>query len=146
MAQKKYEFLDHTADVEYVAYGATLNAVFKNALLALFDTMADIKKLSKAKTKTKTFLINERARELQDLLWFVLQDAVSVADAEGLYSFGVKKLSIGTELGEYVITATINAKGKNPEFSKLDVKGVSKFDLAVTRKKNRYIAEAVLDV
>ena len=146
MAQKKYEFTEHTADVEYMAYGKTLDEVFKNALLGLFDTIADTKKISKAAGAAKTLAINERARVVEDLLWFTLQDALSVTDAEGYYGFGVGKLSISTEMGDYVINATVKAKKKNPKFSKLDVKGVSKFDLEVTKKKNMYVARAVLDV
>ncbi len=143
---KRYAFIDHTADVEYVAYGSTINAVFKNALLGLFDTIADIKKLSRAKSKVTILKIEERARVPDDLLWFVLQDALSVTDAEGVYAYSVKKIWIGLEMGEYSAMVTIAAKKKDPKFSKLDVKGVTRFDMKVTQKDRKYLAAAVLDI
>jgi len=36
---QKYEFLEHTADVTFKAYGRDLNELFKNAAEALEDTM-----------------------------------------------------------------------------------------------------------
>ena len=59
---KGYEFVDHTADVEFVAYGKTLEELFKNALLAQFDTIADIRKLAKSKQNAQTFLVSEKAK------------------------------------------------------------------------------------
>ena len=144
--RERYVFINHTADVEYVAYGSTIDRVFKNALLGLFDTIADIKKLSAAKAKVKLLNIEERARIPEDLLWFVLQDALSVTDAEGVYAYSVKKIKIGLEMGEYSAVVTIAAKKKDPKFSKLDVKGVSRFDMKVTKKDKTYLATVVLDV
>ena len=143
---KGYEFVDHTADVEFVAYGKTLEELFENALLAQFDTIADIKKLTKSKQKVQTFLVSEKARALDDLLWFVLQDALSVSDAEGLFGYAIKSLKIVSD-GEYEIKVIVNAKKKEQKLSKLDVKGVSKFDLKIVEKKTGgFEASVVLDV
>ncbi len=142
---KGYEFVDHTADVEFVAYGKTLEELFKNALLAQFDTIADIKKAALAKAKEQKFTISERARTLDDLLWFVLQDALSISDAEGLYGYGIRSITI-SEAGEYTAEITTKAKKKSKSLSKLDVKGVSKFDLKILRGANGFEASVVLDV
>jgi SHS2 domain-containing protein len=142
---KGYEFVDHTADVEFVARGKTTEELFKNALLAQFDTLADVNKIAKSEAKEQAFTINERARAIEDLLWFVLQDALSVSDAEGLYGYGVKSISI-IENGEYEIKVVASAKKKERRFSKLDVKGVSKFDLKVIKGPKGFEASVVLDV
>ena len=39
--QKQYEYLEHTADVKFLAYGKTLEEVFENAALAMFNVMVD---------------------------------------------------------------------------------------------------------
>lgn len=146
MVKKGYRYVEHTADVEFVARGSTLESMFKSALLAQFDTMADIGKLSKSRAKTQKLEINDSARTLEDLLWFCLQDALSVAEAEGVYAYGVAALSISTSMGEYNIAAVLKAKPKDPSFSKLDVKGVSQFDLKIAKNKKGYACSVVLDV
>ncbi len=146
MAQKGYKYVEHTADVEFVAIGGTIEAAFKNAFLAMFNTMADIGKLPKSKAKTQKLTINDSARTLEDLLWFGLQDALSVTDAEGVYAYGIASLSIGTSMGEYNINAVLKAKKKEQKFSKLDVKGVSQFDLKIVKSAKGYGVSVVLDV
>ncbi len=71
---------------------------------------------------------------------------LSVSDAEGLYGYSVKSLHLGISRGEYSIKLVVRAKKKNPKFSKLDVKGVSKFDMAIAEEKGLFMAKAVLDV
>ena len=39
---KKFEFLDHTADLEFVSFGETLNEVFENSALAFFTATLSI--------------------------------------------------------------------------------------------------------
>ncbi|MCW6159715.1 MAG: archease [Candidatus Micrarchaeales archaeon] len=146
MAQKGYEYVEHTADVEFVARGRTIEAAFKNAFLAMFNTMAEIGKLSKSKAKTQELTINDKARTLEDLLWFGLQDALSVTDAEGVYAYGIASLSISVSMGEYNINAVLKAKKKEQKFSKLDVKGVSQFDLKIVKSAKGYGISVVLDV
>ena len=40
--KKKYEFLEHTADVYLAAYGKSLQEAFENAALAMFDVMTEV--------------------------------------------------------------------------------------------------------
>jgi len=144
--EKGYEYVEHTADVEFVARGKTLEELFNNALLAQFETLADIRKVSRSVSKEQTFTISEKARTTDDLLWFVLQDALSISDAEGLYGYDVKSIWLSSGEGEYEIKVVANAKKKEQKFSKLDVKGVSKFDLKIVKNKRGFEASVVLDV
>ena len=146
MAEKGFEYVEHTADVEFIASGRTIESAFKNSFLALFNTMADIKKLAKEKSDVKRLKVNDRARTLEDLLWFGLQDALSVTDAEGVYAYGIESLSVSTSMGDYIIDAVLKAKAKEQKFSKLDVKGVSQFDLKIVKGRKGYKTSIVLDV
>ena len=94
MARKGYEFVEHTADVEFIARGKNLESLFKNALLAQFETIADIKKLAASEEKDKNFSIHEKAKNLEDLLWFVLQDALSLSDSKGLYGYDISSIKL----------------------------------------------------
>jgi SHS2 domain-containing protein len=41
--KKKYDFLEHTADVYIASYGESLEEAFENAALAMFDVMTEVK-------------------------------------------------------------------------------------------------------
>lgn len=43
---RKFEFLEHTADVYIAAHGKTLEEAFENAALAMFEVMTDTDKIS----------------------------------------------------------------------------------------------------
>ena len=43
---RKFEFLEHTADVYVAAYGGTIREAFENAALALFEVMTDTTKVN----------------------------------------------------------------------------------------------------
>ncbi len=146
MSRKGYEFMNHTADVELLAHGKSPEEAFANALLAMFDTSANIGALAKLKGKVKRLRIKDEASSLEDLLWVTLQDALSLADAKGIYCYKVNRVKITESEGSYAITAELSAKDENPKYSVIYVKGVSRFDLKVEKKGKEYRARAVLDV
>ena len=43
--QKRYDFLEHTADAYVAAYGKNLEEAFENAALATFEVMTDVNKV-----------------------------------------------------------------------------------------------------
>jgi SHS2 domain-containing protein len=44
-SRKRFEFLEHTADVYVAAYGSTLEEAFENAASATFEVMTDVAKI-----------------------------------------------------------------------------------------------------
>ena len=141
-----YKFLDHTADVEFVARGRSMEETFRNAFLALFDTASYTKKVAKEKSTTKRFVIKERASEPEELLWYVLQDAVSIMDSRSLFPYKIKSLKIVEWKGLYTFRAEIEAKSRKAEHAKLDVKGISRYGLRISKTGKGFRASVVIDV
>ncbi len=52
---KEYEYLEHTADIKYLAYGKNLEEVFENAALAMFNVIIDTQQVS-GETPREVFL------------------------------------------------------------------------------------------
>ena len=147
MAMRKgYGFRSHTADVELVAHGKTLDDAFANAALALFDTSADIAALSKMKSPSKKIKVKDKSSTLEELLWVMLQDALSIADAHSLYCYKVNSMKIKESGKAYSVAAEFSARKADQEHSVIYVKGVSRFDLKVARRKGLFTVRAVLDV
>ena len=144
--RKQYKFVKHTADVEYVASGRSLEECFKNALMAMFDTLSYVDKVSLSKSKIITLKIDDKASTLQDLLWYVLQDILSVSDSKSVFCYGTKKITIRKTTGSYRVNATFKAKEREDKTSKLDVKGVARYNLTLKKTKDRFEATVVLDV
>ena len=87
---KKYEYLPHTADAKFRAYGKTLEEAFKNSALAMSDITfksAAIKPKIKKEIKIK-------ADTLQELLITFLDEFVFLQDTEGFLLGDITFLNI----------------------------------------------------
>lgn len=141
-----YRFIDHTADVEFIASGESVEAMFKNAFLALFDTISYTKKVSGQDSKAQTFLVKESATELDRMLWYVLQDTVSIAASKELFPYRVDHIRLIKRAKKFGFTAEITAKKQTAKYAKLDVKGISLYDLKISKKGKLFCASVVMDV
>lgn len=147
MERPSYRFVDHTADIEFVASGSSMESAFNSAIMAMADTTASIAKVSKSKSKSYTFTVSEKAMTTEDLLWEVLQQVLSVADFKDLFVYKASNLKFSDgKSGTYRFSAKLYGRKRDPKFSKMDIKGVSKFDLAIRRVGKRFRASVVVDV
>ena len=146
MKKRGYSFRNHTADVELVAHGKTIGGAFKNAMLAMFETSADISALGKAKSAGRVLKINDSAGSLGDLLWVTLQDTLSLADSNRVYGYKVDKMEITGKEGSYKVHSGFRAREQDPKYSIIYVKGVSRYRLKVVKKGKEFRISAVLDV
>ncbi|MCL4383055.1 MAG: archease [Candidatus Marsarchaeota archaeon] len=153
MARKiktKYNYINHTADIEFNAYGDSLAQLFENSELALFNSIGNIKKIKKQKSAIKLIRIREYAQNIEDLLWQVLQSSLSILDAKNQFGYGIKKIKINIRKNQraktYCAYLIINSKKRNSKYSNLEVKGISKYDLKIVKKNNNFISSVVADV
>jgi SHS2 domain-containing protein len=146
----KYKFVPHTADVRFLSYGRNFEELIANSMLAMFDTEASISAIAKDAehklVKTKILKIKESATSERDLLWYMLQKALSELDSIGAYGYsveGVKVKSSGSSIEAYASIGYVDEKVK---YSKIYVKGVSGYTLEVRHEKERYMASIVIDI
>ncbi len=76
--QKRFEFFDVTADIGFWAYGKTLNEVFENAALAMFDVITDVKKVDKNDSKA----IYVESEDLVSLLYDFLEELLIIHEVD----------------------------------------------------------------
>lgn len=144
---QRYRYVEHTADVEFIAYGSNLESTFKNAMLAMFNTIAYINLIKKDRSeKPRMFTIRDKAESIDTLLWYALQDVLSISDSRGLFAYGVEKIKIIERPGAFSLVAKIAGKPQKAEHSKLEVKGVSGYNLKVKKSRNGFSASVVVDV
>ncbi len=156
-----YRYFNHTADIKFRAYGNNLNILFKNALLAMFNSNSNINKIKQYITKNnkkqgnnrikiKKLYIKQISDNINELLWLILQDALSNADAEELFLYSVKSISIKKNNSKYIGKVQILGIKNNIDYlnklSKFDVKGVSMLGMQVKNSKNGIYVDVILDV
>lgn len=134
----KYLFLEHTADVEFQAFGKSLNEVFENAALALFSAMYKGKVAKKVKKKIKIDGGNK-----ESLLYNFLEELLFLLDSENFFLSDVK-VKIDKN-GNSLEAMIYGDNASNYEIS-LQVKAITYHDMLIESKDKKWIAQVVVDV
>lgn len=142
----RFKYIPHTADVAFFAYGKTFKEALENAGLAMFNLMFDIKAMQKADGKIKKVTLTETAKNKKELVWYLLQKALSEVDADGMQvlDFKIKKITFKNKL--YEAKCTVICKYTKEYLAKFDVKAVTPSELEVFEKKDYCRIKVVLDV
>ncbi|MFQ5838258.1 MAG: archease [Thermoplasmata archaeon] len=77
----KYEFLEHTADVGLRAHGRTLEEIFENAAVGMFDLMTDVSRV-RAKGEVE---IHVQSQDIESLLVDWLTELLYVHETENVF-------------------------------------------------------------
>jgi len=86
---KKYDLIDHTADVGIKAYGKTLSEAFENAAKGMFDIITDNSEVE----STGQYNIELKASDLEQLLVDFLSELLYLHSVNNIV-FGFFKLDI----------------------------------------------------
>jgi len=78
MMEKKYETIDHTADIAIKAFGNSLSECFENAAYAMFDIMSDASSIS----PLKEFEVKLEAPDMEQLLVDWLSELLYLSEVE----------------------------------------------------------------
>lgn len=136
---KKYRFLDHTADVKFQAFGATLEEVFTNAALAMASLMCQEKISSRSSVRVQV-----EGRDLESLLYNFLEEFLVLFDSRNFLLARAEAVEIDS--GELKLEAkAVGDRAGNYEIY-LGIKAVTYSDMYVKQENNAWVAQVVLDV
>jgi SHS2 domain-containing protein len=138
MTKKDYEFLEHSADVKFRAFGKSIEEAFVNSAKALFETIYGGLKV-KQKIK-KEFVVE--GDEIRGLLYSFLEEFLFLLDSEGLVFSRVDVKKIDKFKFDVVCYGDF---AKNYGFSN-DVKAITYSDMIVELKSGVWVIEGVFDV
>ena len=140
----KYKFLPHTSEVEFVAYGRSVEEAMEHAGEALLQVMLDIKKIKRSRAQIRKLVIRDSASSLDDLAWYFLQDLLSKVDEKALKAYAVKVSYSQGKKHRFV--ANVFYKHLAGDFSRLEIKAVTPYDLSFEQKNGVWRLRAVVDV
>jgi len=131
----KFEFLEHTADIKFRAYGKNIEEKFSNSAKAMFFSMCED---SIKKTISKEIKID--GTDMKSLLYNFLEELLFLFDSEGFFLSEILNIQIDKEKFELVVKI-IGDKGKGYEML-TDVKAVTYNDMEI----NNEFIQVVLDI
>ncbi len=136
---ERYQFLPHTADVKFRAYGKDLEEAFSNAALALTAIITDPKKVKPAIKKT----IKVESEDEKALLYDFLEQFLILLDAEGFLLHKVKEIKISDNKLSAVIVGD-----NHPEKyeTKTHIKAVTYQEMEIKKEKDKYMLQVVMDI
>jgi len=137
---KRYEFIDHTADVGVKAYGDTLSDAFEMAATAMFDIITDSSTIG----EVGEYTIQLSADSLEELLIDFLSELLFLHDAYGLL-FGSFRIEIDEE--KRVLNASIAGELFNDHKHKKgnEIKAVT-YHLLEVHNTNPYYVLVLFDL
>ncbi len=137
---KRYEILDHTADIGLIVYGDDLKSLFENAGEAFFHLITDLRRL-RSRIERK---INIKAETLERLMVDWLSELLYLHEVENLLFKEFKIKSIGEDGLEAVIRGEPFQEGIH--VIKTEVKAVTYHQIEVKQKEGQWRAQIILDL
>lgn len=142
--EKRFEFLEITADVYIAAYGKDLAEAFENAAAAMFETMTNVTDISpKVEDAVKVSGKDEKA-----LLYNWLEALLVKFDVSGMLYSKFRIESLDKTVKGFELTARIWGEKFDPSkhLQKVGVKAVTYHQMEIIRRPKIVAVKFVLDI
>jgi SHS2 domain-containing protein len=141
---RRYEFLEHTADAYIAAYGNDLAEAFENAAVAMFDVMTDVEKVgSRVEDSVDAEGIDEYG-----LLYSWLEALLIKSETNRMLYSKFKILYIHESRKDLKLDARIWGEKFTPEkhLQKVAVKAVTYHRMEIVKKPGKVTLKFILDI
>ncbi len=143
---KKFEFLEHTADLEFVSSGRTLNEVFENSALAFFTSILNLNSIE-IKLNRK---IGVSANDIETLLHDWLNELLFLFEVEFLVFREFKVKISKQESKEIMYKLSARAFGEELNLKRhiidTEIKAITYHNLFVEKKDSLWSARVLCDI
>ncbi len=143
----EYEYLPHTADAKFRAYGETLEGAFRNAARAMTALLTDLSKVKPA----REIQISLTAKNQDSLLFDFLDQLLFLLDTEAFLLHECKDVKItktmknGTDA--YELSCTVTGDDYQNSETRGDVKAITYNDMLVEQLPDkRWVCQVVVDL
>jgi len=137
---KRFEILDHTADIGLIVYGEDLKALFENAGGAFFHLITDLRKVRRRVERR----IHIGRESLDRLMVDWLSELLYLHDVENLLFREFKVESVGKEGLEAIVKGEPFREGVH--VIKTGVKAVTYHRIEVRQENGRWRAQIIFDL
>ncbi|MEM1607288.1 MAG: archease [Candidatus Bathyarchaeia archaeon] len=141
---RRFEFLEHTADVYIAAYGKDLREAFENAALAMFETMTDTVDVKREREDD----VEVEGEDVESLLYNWLESLLVKFEIENMLYSSFNILSIERDNGKFKLKAKIYGEPFNPEKhkQKVGIKAVTYHRMEINEEPSGVTIKFILDI
>lgn len=142
--KRRYEFLEHTADVYIAAYGKSLEEAFESAAVAFFDVITDVQTVNPVTAVT----IEAQATDEFALLYSWLEALLVKFETEGMLFSKFRVDKITTRGEELALKAMAFGERYNPDKhpQRVGVKAVTYHRMEITKQPSNVMLKFILDI
>ena len=137
---KKFEYLSHTADIKFKAYGKNIEEAFINSAEALKEAMTKDK--ISAKTRKGIGIMGD---DMESLLYNFLEEVIFLLDSENFIISKVENIIISEENGFSLKCDFLGDHSENYDFTE-HVKAITYHEMKIKKSKEGCEITVVLDV
>jgi SHS2 domain-containing protein len=137
---KRFEILDHTADIGIIIHGDNLKALFENAGEAFFNLITDLRKVKRRIERR----VNIGGESLDRLMVDWLSELLYLHDVENLLFRGFKVDSVGEDGLRAIVKGELFQEGVH--VIKTEVKAVTYHQIEVRQVNRGWRAQVILDL
>ena len=138
--QKRFDILDHTADMGIIAYGTDMKQLFSNAALALFSLITELDSVE----EKMDFGLHVKSEGSDNLLVDWLNELIYCFDVKHVlvHRCEIESLTTGQ------LRATCHGENFDPAKHKINrgIKAATYHMLRVERSSEGYEAQVILDI
>lgn len=138
--KKRFEILDHTADIGLIVYGENLRVLFENAGEAFFHIITDLRKVRRRVEKR----IDIEGESLDRLMVDWLSELLYLHDVESLLFKGFEVESVGEDGLRAIVKGEPFQEGVH--VIKTEVKAVTYHRIEVRQNNGHWRAQIILDL
>lgn len=141
---KRFEFLEHTADAYVAAYGRDLAEAFENAALAMFEVMTEVERVG-AETEDR---VEVAAEDEYALLYAWLEALLVKSEVSKMLYSGFKVSELAASPEGYRLKAQIWGERFDPEKhpQKVGVKAVTYHRMEIYKQPDKVMLKFILDI
>jgi len=133
---KRFEFLEHTADLKFKAYGTTLAECFSNASCAMFEAMFADYTIDDGESRQ----IIIEAADMQTLLHDWLSELLFI-----LYSENLVCGNFSVEIEDNKLKASFNCDDIEKHHFQSEVKAVTYHEMIIKEEAGLWSAQVICD-
>jgi SHS2 domain-containing protein len=139
---KDFEYIEHTADAEFIAYGRTVDEAFVNAARAMYGLVIDPSTVKPDVEKA----VELTGDALDVLLYDWLSELLYIFEVDHLVFSGFQA-HVTMADGGYRLKAKVMGEPvqRHPDIS-MHIKAVTFHDLRFEKRNNIYEAQVLLDI
>jgi len=140
---KRFIFVEHTADIKFVAFGKSIEEVFENSAMAVKKVICGKKIKEKI---TEEISLHSKGKGIEGLMYDFLEEFLFLFDSKGFLLGKIKKIEIKEKLGKYSLKCKMAGdNAQNYEISS-HVKAVTYNEMFVRKEGKKWISQVVIDV